>query len=164
MVTFRAISLCRYTRIATGRSGSARSAVGWFESRAVALKDQGGAVAGWFGALTDVDDTVRASEAFARHQEDLERLVKDRTAEVERTHERLRQADRLAAIGTLAAGLGHDMNNVLLPIRCRLDAMDAGVLPAKDSAVPLDRLPPAVGNDAPPVSIPRTLTASPREH
>lgn len=40
------------------------------------------------------------------------------------SQERLRSADRLASIGTLTAGLGHDMNNVLFPLRCRLDAVD----------------------------------------
>jgi PAS domain S-box-containing protein len=37
---------------------------------------------------------------------------------------RLRQADRLTALGTLAAGLGHDMNNVLLPVRAHLNALE----------------------------------------
>jgi PAS domain S-box-containing protein len=41
------------------------------------------------------------------------------------TEQRLRQADRMASIGTLAAGLGHDMNNVLLPMKARLNAMAA---------------------------------------
>ncbi len=38
---------------------------------------------------------------------------------------RLREADRMATIGTLAAGLGHDMNNVLLPVRAHLNALKA---------------------------------------
>ena len=37
---------------------------------------------------------------------------------------RLREADRLAMIGTLAAGLGHDMNNVLFPIRAHINALE----------------------------------------
>jgi PAS domain S-box-containing protein len=44
--------------------------------------------------------------------------------------DRLRQADRLSSIGTLAAGLGHDMNNVLLPVRARLDLIERADLPA----------------------------------
>jgi PAS domain S-box-containing protein len=44
--------------------------------------------------------------------------------------DRLRQADRLSSIGTLAAGLGHDMNNVLLPVRARLDLVEQADLPA----------------------------------
>jgi PAS domain S-box-containing protein len=50
-------------------------------------------------------------------------------AEIESTHQRLRVADRLAALGTLTAGLGHDMNNVLFPIRCRLGALDWNKVP-----------------------------------
>jgi len=38
---------------------------------------------------------------------------------------RLRESDRMAAIGTLAAGLGHDMSNVLLPVRAHLSALKA---------------------------------------
>lgn len=41
------------------------------------------------------------------------------------TEARLRQSDRLNALGTLAAGLGHDMNNMLLPIRAHLNAIEA---------------------------------------
>lgn len=41
------------------------------------------------------------------------------------TEARLRQSDRLTALGTLAAGLGHDMNNMLLPIRAHLNAIEA---------------------------------------
>ncbi|MBL4808881.1 MAG: PAS domain S-box protein [Phycisphaerales bacterium] len=42
---------------------------------------------------------------------------------------RLMQGHRLSAIGTLAAGLGHDMNNILLPVRARLDLIDHAGLP-----------------------------------
>jgi PAS domain S-box-containing protein len=45
---------------------------------------------------------------------------------------RLRQADRLTALGTLAAGLGHDMNNVLLPVRAHLNALE------RSTATPAD--------------------------
>ena len=40
---------------------------------------------------------------------------------------RSRQSDRLAAMGTLAAGLGHDMNNMLLPVRAHLNALKANL-------------------------------------
>src|SRR5690606_29843934 len=63
------------------------------------------------------------------HRDRLEELVQERTAELQASHERLRLAERMASIGTLATGLGHDMGNLLLPIRCRLDAMEARQLP-----------------------------------
>ena len=52
--------------------------------------------------------------------------AEDRLAE---SRERLRLSDRLASLGTLVAGLGHDMNNVLFPLRCRLDALNWDDLP-----------------------------------
>lgn len=54
-------------------------------------------------------------------------VVRDISERVE-AQERLRQADRLSAIGTLAAGLGHDMSNVLLPLRARMDVMEQAEL------------------------------------
>ena len=55
--------------------------------------------------------------------------VAERTRELEISNERLRRTERLAAVGTLCAGLGHDMGNLLLPIRLRLEAMAARDLP-----------------------------------
>lgn len=37
----------------------------------------------------------------------------------------LREAERMSSIGTLAAGLGHDMNNMLLPLRAHLNVVAA---------------------------------------
>jgi PAS domain S-box-containing protein len=61
---------------------------------------------------------------LAKYRNHLEDLVRERTRQLEISHAQLHHADRLASIGTLAAGLGHDMNNVLLPIRARLDALE----------------------------------------
>ena len=83
------------------------------------------------GILRDITKRKRVEDELAQYRDRLEELVAERTAELEATHEQLRLADRLAAMGTLAAGLGHDMNNVLLPVRCRLDALDVEVLSAE---------------------------------
>ncbi len=56
-------------------------------------------------------------------------------AELRKSQERLRAADRLASIGTLTAGLGHDMNNVLFPLRCRLEAVDWSTQSADDNSL-----------------------------
>jgi signal transduction histidine kinase len=81
------------------------------------------------GIIRDLTQRKEAEVELHRYREHLEELVTERTDELEASNEQLRLADRLASIGTLAAGLGHDMNNVLLPIRCRLDALDADELP-----------------------------------
>ena len=49
-------------------------------------------------------------------------LLAEQAAALQSAHLRLRMTDRLVSIGALAAGLGHDMNNVLLPVRAHLEA------------------------------------------
>lgn len=71
----------------------------------------------------------RAGEELQRYREHLETLVVERTAALEHSHEQLRFAERLASIGTLATGLGHDIGNLVLPILCRLDYLLAQSLP-----------------------------------
>jgi PAS domain S-box-containing protein len=78
----------------------------------------------------DISERRNAEAELARHRAHLEELVRERTAELEASHERLRLTDRLASIGTLAAGLGHDMGNLLLPVRIRIEALQQMQLPA----------------------------------
>ncbi|MCC6676075.1 MAG: CHASE3 domain-containing protein [Phycisphaerales bacterium] len=56
------------------------------------------------------------------HQRTLEARVTERTRDLESAHHRLRIADRMAAVGTLASGLAHDMKNVLLPLSLRMES------------------------------------------
>lgn len=78
--------------------------------------------------LTPLGTLIRrrlAEEQLAESRKQLEVLVKERTRQLEHSHDQLRLAERLAGIGTLAAGLGHDMNNVLLPVRSHVNALRA---------------------------------------
>lgn len=77
------------------------------------------------GIIRDISLQKRAEQELSRHRDELDRLVRERTAQLERSREQLHMADRMASIGTLAAGLGHDMNNVLLPVRAHLNALRA---------------------------------------
>jgi len=86
------------------------------------------AVANVVGTALERNRTQAELDDHRRH---LEKLVAQRTDQLEASYERLRTAERLASIGTLAAGLGHDLGNTILPILCRLDALEAESLGPK---------------------------------
>jgi PAS domain S-box-containing protein len=75
----------------------------------------------------------QAEDELDEYRRRLEERVEQRTRALAESQDKLRLADRLASIGTLAAGLGHDMNNVLLPVRAHLNALLAGLADAPDS-------------------------------
>src|SRR6185369_8486052 len=52
-------------------------------------------------------------------------LVDERTAELDESYKRLSIAERMAGLGTLSAGLGHDMGNLIMPMRVRLESLEA---------------------------------------
>ena len=56
----------------------------WHLSRAVPLRDRAGAVTGWLGSNTDIDDQKSATEALQRLNAELEARVARRTRERDR--------------------------------------------------------------------------------
>ncbi len=77
------------------------------------------------GSLTEVFNAMVArlgeAEALRRdHRQMLELEVSRRTQEALDAQARLRQSERMASLGTLSAGLGHDIGNLLLPLRAHL--------------------------------------------
>jgi PAS domain S-box-containing protein len=76
------------------------------------------------GTVQDITDRKQAEVELEHYRTHLEQLVAQRSRELEASHQRLRHTERMVALGTLSAGLGHDMGNLLLPIRIRLDAIE----------------------------------------
>jgi PAS domain S-box-containing protein len=76
---------CRFRRAADSRYR-------WFLIRAHALKDDTGAIIKWVGSSTDIDDQKVAQHALREAIEDVERQVKERTAELLTTNMQLLDA------------------------------------------------------------------------
>ncbi len=62
----------------------------WISTSGRAVRDAGGAIAYYEGTTQDITEIVRAREALMRGREELERLVRERTAQLEQVNESLR--------------------------------------------------------------------------
>lgn len=103
----------------------------WVFAAARVLRDASGQPVRAAGIVLDITQRRLAEERLIEHRDHLDRLVRERTAELQRSDEALRLAERMVAMGTLSAGLGHDMNNILLPMRVWLDVLDGAPDPAE---------------------------------
>lgn len=78
----------------------------------------------FIGIIRDMSNEIDTGGDLPADREKLHALITEQTRALATAHLRLQLSDRFASIGTLAAGLGHDMSNVLLPIRARLNALE----------------------------------------
>jgi signal transduction histidine kinase len=75
---------------------------------------------------SEAEQITRFNEAI---DEALTESVKRYARDVDRLVVSARAKERMAALGTLSAGLGHDMSNVLMPMRVSLDELEQMGLP-----------------------------------
>jgi len=80
------------------------------------------------GVIQDITERKAAEEILRRSAEELEEIVRQRTAEIKSRDDLLRRAQKIEALGTLAGGIAHDFNNVLstIMVNAELALLEAG--------------------------------------
>ena len=88
---------------------------------------EGGQPYGVVGSFHDITERRRAEQALLEAQTELEHRVQERTAKIQELESQRAQAEKLAALGHLAVGIAHEVNNPLAGITNAFHLVKQGI-------------------------------------
>nr|MBF0222470.1 PAS domain S-box protein [Desulfobulbaceae bacterium] len=109
----------------------------WLFFTAAPLRNRAGEIIGAVETLQDITARKAMEKEILTYQQILEKKVEDRTEQLKKTYEQLLHAEKLSAVGKLAASIAHEFGNPIIGIRnflkglkltCNLDQTDSELL------------------------------------